>query len=51
MVDAINRIGHVMGIQTIAEYAETVEVVELLRSLAVDFVQGYAVGAPRPICR
>jgi len=31
MVEAINQLGHVMGIQTIAEYVETREVLEKLR--------------------
>ncbi len=46
MVDAINRIGHTMAIQTIAEWAESDDVVEQLRSLGIDYVQGHAVGPP-----
>jgi diguanylate cyclase (GGDEF)-like protein/PAS domain S-box-containing protein len=46
MVAAINSIGHTMAIQTIAESAESDDVVEQLRSLGVDYVQGYAVGSP-----
>ena len=49
MVAAINQIGHVMGIKTIAEYAETDDVVEALRALSVDYVQGYAIGKPVPL--
>ncbi|AUB84874.1 diguanylate cyclase [Candidatus Thiodictyon syntrophicum] len=45
-VESINHIGHVLGLQTIAEWAETPAVVEVLRGLGVDFAQGYGVGVP-----
>jgi diguanylate cyclase (GGDEF)-like protein/PAS domain S-box-containing protein len=43
-VESINHVGHVLGLQTIAEWAETPEVVETLRDMGVDFAQGYGVG-------
>ena len=46
MVEAINQLGHVMGIGTIAECAESQEVVDQLRRLGVDFAQGHAMGSP-----
>jgi EAL domain-containing protein (putative c-di-GMP-specific phosphodiesterase class I) len=49
MVEAINQVGHIMGIGTIAECAESEEVVEMLRDLGVDYAQGYAMGSPVPI--
>jgi diguanylate cyclase (GGDEF)-like protein len=49
MVSAINEIGHIMGMRTIAEWAETDEVIEQLRLSGVDFVQGHAAGPPLPI--
>jgi len=49
MVDSINRIGHVMGQRTIAEFVETPAHVQALRALGVDYAQGYAVAKPRPI--
>jgi EAL domain-containing protein (putative c-di-GMP-specific phosphodiesterase class I) len=49
MVEAINQLGHVMGIQTIAEYVETREVLEKLRTIGVDYAQGFALGYPVPI--
>ncbi|MBL4700006.1 MAG: EAL domain-containing protein [Phycisphaeraceae bacterium] len=49
MVEAINQLGHVLGIGTIAECAESEEVVEQLRKLGVDFAQGYAMGSPMPM--
>lgn len=48
MVESINQVGHVMGIQTIAEYAETPEIIVVLRELGVDFAQGYAIARPQP---
>ncbi|MEH6503302.1 MAG: EAL domain-containing protein [Cycloclasticus sp.] len=48
MVESIHRIGHVMGLQTIAEFVEDVEMIEVLRTLGVDYVQGYALGKPEP---
>jgi EAL domain-containing protein (putative c-di-GMP-specific phosphodiesterase class I) len=48
MVEAINRIGHVMGIQTIAEYVEDEKTLQALRQLGVDFAQGFNVGKPYP---
>ena len=48
MVEAINHLGHALGMQTIAEFAATPEVVEILREMGVDHAQGYATGAPRP---
>jgi len=49
MVEAINRIGHVMGIQTIAEFVEDGATLEKLRTLGVNYVQGYWVGMPTPL--
>gem|GEM_PF-1879039 len=49
MVEAINQVGHIMGIGTIAECAESQEVVNMLRELGVDYAQGYAMGKPAPI--
>ena len=49
MVEAINQLGHVMGIGTIAECVESEEVVNHLRKLGVDFAQGYAMGSPIPM--
>lgn len=46
LVESINHIGHVLGLQTIAEWAETPQVVESLRAMGVDYAQGYGVGRP-----
>ena len=49
MVDSINQIGHIMGVQTIAEFVESQDVLEKLISLGVDHVQGYQLGKPCPM--
>ncbi len=49
MVAAINEIGHVMGIRTIAEFVESEAIVERLRTIGVDYAQGYWVARPQPI--
>lgn len=46
MVEAIHRIGHVMGIKTIAEYVETEAVLDALHLLGVDYGQGYFIARP-----
>ncbi len=48
MVDAINRIGHVMGIQTVAEFVESPATRAKLDALGVDFAQGYGIHSPAP---
>jgi EAL domain-containing protein (putative c-di-GMP-specific phosphodiesterase class I) len=49
MVEAINRIGHVMGIKTIAESMENPAILEKLKIIGVDYVQGYGIAKPRHI--
>jgi len=49
MTETINRIGHIMGIKTIAEYAENDAIIEELRTIGVDYAQGYGVCKPSPL--
>jgi diguanylate cyclase (GGDEF)-like protein len=49
MADTINRVGHIMGLQTVGEFAESAEVIGELRALGVDFAQGYGVQRPRAL--
>lgn len=46
MVEAINQIGHVMGLKTVAEFVENQEILDLLRVIGVDFAQGYGIAKP-----
>ncbi|MCX2723485.1 putative bifunctional diguanylate cyclase/phosphodiesterase [Roseibium salinum] len=47
-IDMINKIAHLTGKKTIAEFVETYEHLLALRSIAVDFVQGFAIDHPMP---
>lgn len=49
MVDAINRIGHAMGIKTVAEYVENTDILIKLHDIGVDFAQGYGISEPEPL--
>jgi EAL domain-containing protein (putative c-di-GMP-specific phosphodiesterase class I) len=48
MVEAINHIGHVMGKKTIAEFVENVQTLEALRTIGVDYGQGFGLAKPVP---
>jgi diguanylate cyclase (GGDEF)-like protein len=49
MAEAINRVAHVMAIETVAECAETAPILALLKELGVDHAQGYALARPQPL--
>jgi EAL domain-containing protein (putative c-di-GMP-specific phosphodiesterase class I) len=49
MVKSINQIGHVMGLETIAEFVENEQILDKLRDIGVDYAQGYHLGKPIPI--
>jgi diguanylate cyclase (GGDEF)-like protein/PAS domain S-box-containing protein len=49
MVESINQVGHVMGIQTVAEGVTNAAVVERLKGLGVDYAQGNWISPPRPL--
>ncbi|MFO0453947.1 MAG: EAL domain-containing protein, partial [Pseudomonadota bacterium] len=51
MVRSINEIGHLTQKKTIAEFAENEDVIEVLRTLGVDYAQGYGVAMPQKIQR
>ncbi|HEY8026846.1 MAG TPA: EAL domain-containing protein [Burkholderiaceae bacterium] len=46
MVEAINRIGQVMQIKTIAEFVENDDTLKELKKMGVNFAQGYAIQRP-----
>ena len=49
MVEAAHRIGHIMGLKTIAEWVESDAIFSSLQRIGVDYGQGYALGYPRPL--
>ena len=46
MTCSINDIAHLMGKKTIAEYAESDEIIKVLQEIGVDYIQGYAISRP-----
>jgi EAL domain-containing protein (putative c-di-GMP-specific phosphodiesterase class I) len=49
MVEAIHRVGSVMGITTIAECVESPATLERLKAIGVIYAQGYGIAMPRSI--
>jgi diguanylate cyclase (GGDEF)-like protein/PAS domain S-box-containing protein len=51
MVEAIQRVGSVIGIRTIAEWVEDEATLSALAVTGMDYVQGYGVGRPEPLAQ
>ncbi|WP_411726741.1 EAL domain-containing protein [Methyloglobulus sp.] len=49
MVKSINEVGHVMNKKTIAEFVENERIFKLLKTLGIDYAQGYGIGKPVPL--
>jgi diguanylate cyclase (GGDEF)-like protein/PAS domain S-box-containing protein len=49
MVSAIQQLGSVIGIKTIAEFVENDIIIGMLSQLGVDYAQGYAISMPQPL--
>ena len=49
MVEAVNKIGHAMGIKTIAEFVENEDILNMLADIGVDYAQGFGIAQPSPI--
>ncbi len=47
-VEAINQIGQVMGLETIAEFVENDAILKLLAEIGVNYAQGYGIHKPCP---
>ncbi len=48
IVRSINEIGHELGMQTIAEFVEDLEIKDMLEEMGIDYIQGYAIDKPQP---
>lgn len=48
MVESINQVGHVLGLKTIAEFAESEAVLMALEKAGIDYAQGSGIAAPSP---
>ncbi len=51
IVEAINRIAHILGLKTVAEFVENEATLELLRALKVDYAQGYFIAKPEALTK
>jgi EAL domain-containing protein (putative c-di-GMP-specific phosphodiesterase class I) len=49
IVEAINRIAHILGMQTVAEIVEDQVTFERLAVIGVDYAQGFHVAKPEPL--
>ncbi len=49
IVQAVQQIGRVLAIKTIAESAQTEPILDRLRAIGVDYAQGYAIARPEPL--
>jgi diguanylate cyclase (GGDEF)-like protein/PAS domain S-box-containing protein len=49
MVEAINNLGHVMGIKTIAEFVRNRQILDRLKDLGIDYAQGYEISKPQSL--
>ena len=49
MVKAINKLGHLLGKETVAKFVETHELADELQLMGIDYVQGHAYAKPRPL--
>lgn len=49
MVEAINSVCQRMGIETIAEYVESKEIMDVLEDIGVNYAQGFGIAEPSPL--
>jgi len=49
MIKAIVEVSQKMGLKTVAEYVENENILSILKTLEVDFAQGYEISKPFPI--
>ena len=48
IVEAINQVGQAMGLLTVAEHVESRALLDALRTIGIDYAQGYHVARPIP---
>ena len=51
IVESIRDIGRAMGIQVIAEFVESDDVLHKLTTMGINYAQGYGVGMPTLLCK
>jgi EAL domain-containing protein (putative c-di-GMP-specific phosphodiesterase class I) len=45
----MNRIGHVMGVKTVAEYVENQQILDKIKHIGIDYGQGFGLARPEPL--
>jgi EAL domain-containing protein (putative c-di-GMP-specific phosphodiesterase class I) len=48
LVQNLSNLCHDIGIQTVAEFVENAEILEVLQTMSIDYVQGFHIGHARP---
>lgn len=48
-VESIHNISKIMGIKTTAEYVESEEILNCIKSIGIDYAQGYYIAKPAPV--
>jgi len=51
IVEATHHIAHLLGMQTIATYADQPPILAKLRELGIDYVRGMKLPSPVPLCK
>lgn len=49
IVKSIHDVCAVMGIETVAEFVESQDIIRKLEEIGINYAQGYAVGRPKPL--
>lgn len=49
MAQSICDVGHTMGLKIVAEFVENEQIMEILKSMGIDFAQGFYVAKPQPL--
>ncbi|MEM6251508.1 MAG: EAL domain-containing protein [Cyanobacteria bacterium P01_D01_bin.156] len=50
IIESIHRVGHVIGLQTIAESVESAIMMQKIQAIGIDFAQGYGISYPSLWC-
>jgi diguanylate cyclase (GGDEF)-like protein len=50
-VKSIHEVGSIMGKTTVAEFVENEQILEEVKAIGVDYVQGYHIGRPVPVAQ
>lgn len=49
IVKSIHDVCGIMGVETVAEFVESSEIIDKLNEIGINYAQGYAIGRPKPL--